>query len=195
MGFLDRFKPHIDKAMAQAKDPETQTKVKEFARKQQERRRQSVPSGARQFQGGNVGSPGYPFMPGHPMYGTYAAAGMYDDDGYGYDSDGDGIPDSQDSTPYGEDATGPEQVYDPGDQQQYDESAGSPSGSEMGGYDDPQQEVYNDVEDRGSHSEDYGTNDGYSDSNTGSLSNDPSYSDSYSDSGGSDGGGGGGDGY
>lgn len=203
MGLLDRFRPHIEKAKEKAQDPEFQAKVKKMAKEQADKHKRQQGQWQpqrRAFTGGPTGSPGYPYAPGHPLYGQYAHPGFYDNDGqwYDQDSDGDGIPDSQDSTPYGE----PEQVYDPGDQQQYDESS-SPSGSEMGGYDDPQQEVYSDVEDRGSHSEDYGTSDDYSDQ--GSLSDDASYSgsdsysggDSYSDSGGGDYGGdsgGGGDG-
>src|SRR3954454_1632413 len=110
MGFLDKFKPMLDKAKAKAQDPEFQAKVKAAAEKQADKRRRpaattrptgGLQSGRNAFTGGGVGTPGYPWNPGDPLYGQYAYPGFYGDDGswYEQDSDGDGVPDSQDADP------------------------------------------------------------------------------------------------
>lgn len=104
MGWLDKLKGHpkvaaaMEKAEQKAKDPAFQRQVKDAVQRKSQQRRQR---GRHAFAGGGPDAFGYPYLPGHPMYGQYAHPGFYDDnqDWYDQDSDGDGVPDSQDADP------------------------------------------------------------------------------------------------
>lgn len=138
MGFLDKFRPAIDKAKEKAQDPAFQAKVKEQAQKQLERRRQGQ---RRAFTGGGPDTPGYPWPAGHPMHGHHAHPGFYDDDGQWHDSDGDGVPDAYDADPndpnvQSQSDVDPDGGFDSDDgSTQYDDSGYDDGGGYDGGYD------------------------------------------------------------
>lgn len=104
MSWLDKLKGHpkvaaaMEKAEQKAKDPAFQRQVKDAVQRKAQQRGQR---GRHAFAGGGPNAVGYPYLPGHPMYGQYAHPGFYDDDQnwYDQDSDGDGVPDSQDADP------------------------------------------------------------------------------------------------
>jgi hypothetical protein len=94
MGLLDKLK-------RKARDPELREKVTQAAQKAGESyKARDRSQGRTRFAGGPLGSVGYPYDYGHPMYGSYAQPGWYDTDGTRFDSDGDGVPDAQDFAPY-----------------------------------------------------------------------------------------------